>query len=218
MLLVDMAHIAGLVAGGAHASPVPYADFVTSTTHKTLRGPRGGLILCKEKYAKAIDRAVFPGLQGGPLENVIAGKAVCFKEALQPEFAQYAAQIVANSKRLAAHLLTNGFRLVSGGTDNHLVLVDMAASGLNGKVAQEALDEAGIICNKNAIPYDTLPTSVTSGIRLGTASVTTRGLKEADMLKVAGWISKILANIGDTNLRKRIRGDVIDFMAQFQTP
>ena len=218
LLMVDMAHIAGLVAGGAHANPVPYADFVTSTTHKTLRGPRGGLILCKEKYAKAIDRAVFPGIQGGPLENVIAGKAVCFKEALQPEFAEYAAQIVANTKRLAAHLLTNGFRLVSGGTDNHLVLVDVAASGLNGRDAQAALDEAGIICNKNAIPYDPLPTSVTSGIRLGTAAVTTRGLKEADMLKVAGWISKILANMGDANLRKRIRGDVIDFMAKFQTP
>lgn len=218
LLMVDMAHIAGLVAGGAHESPVPYADFVTSTTHKTLRGPRGGLILCREQFAKAIDRAVFPGLQGGPLENVIAAKAVCFKEALDPEFSEYAAQIVANSKRLAAHLLTNGFRLVSGGTDNHLVLVDVAASGLNGKVAQEALDEAGIICNKNAIPYDPLPTAVTSGIRLGTAAVTTRGLKEADMLKVAGWISKILQNIGDVNLRKRIRGDVIDFMAAFQTP
>ena len=218
LLMVDMAHIAGLVAGGAHASPVPYADFVTSTTHKTLRGPRGGLILCKEKYAKAIDRAVFPGIQGGPLENVIAAKAVCFKEALQPEFAEYAAQIVANTKRLAAHLLTKGFRLVSGGTDNHLVLVDVAASGLNGRDAQAALDEAGIICNKNAIPYDTLPTSVTSGIRLGTAAVTTRGLKESDMLKVAGWISNILSNMGDANLRRRIRGDVIDFMAKFQTP
>ena len=217
-LMVDMAHIAGLVAAGVHPSPVPYAHVVTTTTHKTLRGPRGGLILCKEKFAKAIDKAVFPGLQGGPLENVIAAKAVCFKEALQPEFAEYAAQIVANSKRLAAHLLTNGFKLVSGGTDNHIVLVNLAACGLNGKIAQEALDEVGIICNKNAIPYDELPTSVTSGIRLGTAAVTTRGLKEADMLKVAGWISNVLKNIEDANLRKRIRGDVIDFMAAFHTP
>ena len=218
LLLVDMAHIAGLVAGGAHANPVPYADFVTSTTHKTLRGPRGGLILCREAYAKAIDKAIFPGLQGGPLENVVAAKAVCFKEALQPEFAAYAAQIVANSKRLAAHLLTAGFRLVSGGTDNHLVLVDVGASGMTGRDAQAALDAAGIICNKNAIPYDTRPTSVTSGIRLGTAAVTTRGLKEADMLKIGTWIAKILANRDDANLAKRTRGDVMDLMAAFQTP
>ncbi|MBR3085181.1 MAG: serine hydroxymethyltransferase [Kiritimatiellae bacterium] len=218
LLMVDMAHIAGLVAGGAHANPVPYADFVTSTTHKTLRGPRGGLILCREQYAKAIDRAVFPGLQGGPLENVIAAKAVCFREALQPEFADYAAQVVANAKRLGAHLLTKGFKLVSGGTDNHIVLVNVGASGLDGKTAQEALDDAGIICNKNAIPYDKLPTSTTSGIRLGSAAVTTRGLKEADMLKIAGWIANILSNIGDSNLRKRVRGDVIDFMAAYQTP
>ncbi len=217
-LMVDMAHIAGLVAGGAHANPVPYADFVTSTTHKTLRGPRGGLILCKEKYAKAVDKAVFPGLQGGPLENVVAAKAVCFKEALQPAFAEYAAQIVANSKRLAAHLLTNGFKLVSGGTDNHLILVNVAASGLNGKDAQEALDGAGIICNKNAIPYDPLPTSVTSGIRLGTASITTRGLKEPEMLKIGGWITKLLANRDDANLKKRIRGDVMDLMAAYPVP
>ena len=218
LLMVDMAHIAGLVAGGAHANPVPYADFVTSTTHKTLRGPRGGLILCKEKYAKAVDKAVFPGLQGGPLENVVAGKAVCFKEALQPEFAAYAAQVVANTKRLAAHLLTNGFKLVSGGTDNHLLLVNVAASGITGKDAQAVLEAAGIICNKNAIPYDTLPTSVTSGIRLGTASITTRGLKEPEMLKIGGWITKLLANMGDDNLKKRIRGDVMDLMAAFPVP
>lgn len=218
LLMVDIAHIAGLIAGGAHPSPVPYADFVTSTTHKTLRGPRGGLILCKEAYAKAIDKAVFPGLQGGPLENVIAAKAVCFKEAMEPAFANYASQIVANSKRLAAHMLTNGFKLVSGGTDNHLMLVNVAASGINGKLAQEALDAAGIICNKNAIPFDTLPPASPSGIRIGTAAVTTRGLKEADMLKLGGWITKILTNIEDTNLQKRIRGDVMDFMAAFQTP
>ena len=218
LLMVDIAHIAGLVAGGVHASPVPYADFVTTTTHKTLRGPRGGLILCKADYAKAVDKAVFPGLQGGPLENVIAGKAVCFKEAMQPGFANYAAQIVANSKCLAAHMLTNGFKLVSGGTDNHLMLVNVGARGITGSDAQAALDAAGIICNKNAIPYDTLSTAVTSGIRIGTAAVTTRGLKEADMLKVGTWITKILNNMGDENLLKRIRGDVMDFMAAFQTP
>lgn len=218
LLMVDMSHIAGLVAGGAHASPVPYADFVTSTTHKTLRGPRGGLVLCKEQYAKAIDKAVFPGLQGGPLENVIAAKAVCFKEAMQPGFANYAAQVVANSKRLAAHMLTNGYKLVSGGTDNHLILVNVGEAGITGKEAQEALDNAGIICNKNAIPFDTRSTAVTSGIRIGTPSVTTRGLAEADMLKVGNWITKILSNIGDENLQRRIRGDVTDFMAAFRAP
>ncbi len=218
LLLVDMAHIAGLVAGGAHATPVPYADFVTTTTHKTLRGPRGGLILCREQFAKAVDKAIFPGLQGGPLENVIAGKAVCFKEAMQPAFANYAAQIVANCKRLASHMLANGFKLVSGGTDNHLMLVNVGANGITGAAAQEALDAAGIICNKNAIPFDTLSTAVTSGIRIGTASVTTRGLKEDDMLKIGNWITKILTNIDDVNMQKRIRGDVMDFMADFQTP
>ena len=217
-LMVDMAHIAGLVAGGAHRSPVPFADFVTSTTHKTLRGPRGGLILCKEQYAKAIDKAIFPGLQGGPLQNIIAAKAVCFREAMQPEFVTYATQVVANAKRLAAHMLTNGFRLVSGGTDNHLMLVDVGKSGLTGNIAAEALDAAGIICNKNAIPYDKEKTSVTSGIRLGTAAVTTRGLKEADMLKIGGWITKILAKPDDKSLQIRTRNDVMDFMAQFPTP
>ena len=217
-LMVDMAHIAGLVAGGAHRSPVPFADFVTTTTHKTLRGPRGGLVLCKEKYAKAIDKSVFPGLQGGPLENIVAAKAVCFREAMQPEFINYASQIVANAKRLAAHMLTNGFRLVSGGTDNHLMLVDVTSVGLTGDVAAAALDAAGIITNKNAIPYDKQKTSVTSGIRLGTAAVTTRGLKEADMLKIGGWITKILARPDDKALQIRTRNDVMDFMAQFPTP
>ncbi len=217
-LMVDMAHIAGLVAGGAHRSPVPFADFVTTTTHKTLRGPRGGLVLCKEKYAKAIDKSVFPGLQGGPLENIIAAKAVCFREAMQPEFINYASQIVANAKRLAAHMLTNGFRLVSGGTDNHLMLVDVTSVGLTGDVAAAALDTAGIITNKNAIPYDKQKTSVTSGIRLGTAAVTTRGLKEADMLKIGGWITKILAHPDDKSLQIRTRNDVMDFMSQYPTP
>ena len=218
MLMVDMAHIAGLVAGGAHRSPVPFADFVTSTTHKTLRGPRGGLILCREQYAKAIDKTVFPGLQGGPLQNIIAAKAVCFREAMQPEFINYASQVVANAKRLAAHMLSSGFRLVSGGTDNHLMLVDVTSIGLTGDVAARALDGAGIITNKNAIPYDKQKTSVTSGIRLGTAAVTTRGLKEADMLKIGGWITKILARPDDKALQIRTRNDVMDFMAQFPTP
>lgn len=218
LLMVDIAHIAGLVAGGVHPSPVPYADFVTTTTHKTLRGPRGGLILCKEEYGKLIDRSVFPGMQGGPLENIIAAKAICFREAMQPEFAEYAAQIVANTKRLAAHMITNGFKLVSGGTDNHLMLVNVLAKGLTGKVAAEALDNAGIICNKNAIPFDTQSPFITSGIRIGTAAVTTRGLKESDMLKVGGWITKILATPDDKALQSRIRNDVIDFMAQFPTP
>jgi glycine hydroxymethyltransferase len=218
MLMVDMAHIAGLVAGGAHRSPVPFADFVTTTTHKTLRGPRGGLILCREQYAKAIDKAVFPGLQGGPLENIVAAKAVCFLEAMKPEFLNYASQIVANAKRLAAHMLSSGFRLVSGGTDNHLMLVDVTSVGLTGDVAARALDAAGIITNKNAIPYDKQKTSVTSGIRLGTAAVTTRGLREADMLKIATWITKILAKPDDAALQARTRGDVADFMAAFPTP
>ena len=218
LLMVDMAHIAGLVAGGAHPNPVPYAEFVTTTTHKTLRGPRGGLILCREAFAKAIDKTVFPGLQGGPLENIVAAKAVCFGEALQPAFKAYARQIVANCKTLAATLTTRGFHLVSGGTDNHLMLVNVARSGLTGKAAAAALDAAGIICNKNTIPFDKNSPFVTSGIRIGTASVTTRGMKELEMKQIGTWIADILGDLGDTGLQASVRADVAKLTAQFRVP
>ncbi len=217
-LMVDMAHIAGLIAGGAHPSPVPYADFVTTTTHKTLRGPRSGLVLCKEKYAAAINKSVFPGIQGGPLENVIAAKAVCFNEWLHRDAKAYAEQIVANTKALAKVLQDGGFRLVSGGTDNHLFLVDVKASGLTGKVAAAALDNAGIICNKNTIPYDTESPFVTSGIRIGTAAVTTRGMKEPEMEKLGGWILEILRAPEDTALQARVREEVKALAAGFPVP
>lgn len=190
--MVDMAHIAGLVCAGEHESPVPYADFVTSTTHKTLRGPRSGLILCKEQYAKAIDKTIFPGIQGGPLEHVIAGKAVCFKEAMQPEFKQYAHQVVLNARKLAEELKKRGFNLVSGGTDNHLMLIDLRNKGLTGKEATLLLDEVNITVNKNAVPNDPEKPTVTSGIRIGTPAVTTRGLKEEDMVKLAEAIDLTL--------------------------
>ena len=218
MLMVDMAHIAGLVAGGAHPSPVPYAEFVTTTTHKTLRGPRGGLILCREAFAKAIDKTVFPGLQGGPLENIVAAKAVCFREALSPEFKAYAKQIVANCKALADTLTARGFHLVSGGTDNHLMLVNVARNGLTGKDAAAALDAAGIICNKNTIPFDTNSPFVTSGIRIGTASVTTRGMKEPEMQKIGNWIADILSDIANTDTQKTVRAEVTALTAQFLVP
>jgi glycine hydroxymethyltransferase len=218
MLMVDMAHIAGLVAGGVHPSPVPYAEFVTTTTHKTLRGPRGGLILCKEEYAKLIDKSVFPGMQGGPLENIIAAKAVCFKEALAPEFKDYAAQVVANSKALAAALVEKGLRIVSGGTDNHLSLVNVAAIGLSGKDAAAALDAAGIICNKNTIPFDEKSPFVTSGIRIGTPSVTTRGMGEAEMKIIGGWIASILSDIENLDLQASIRKEVAELTARFPVP
>lgn len=192
LLMVDMAHIAGLVCGGEHMSPVPYADFVTTTTHKTLRGPRAGLILCKEKYAKAIDKTIFPGIQGGPLEHVIAGKAVCFGEALKPEFKEYAHQVVLNAKSLARELMERGFNLVSDGTDNHLMLIDLRNKGITGKQATEWLDNVGITVNKNAVPNDTEPANVTSGIRIGTAAVTTKGLKEEDMTLLAQAIDLVL--------------------------
>lgn len=190
--MVDMAHIAGLVCAGEHESPVPYADFVTSTTHKTLRGPRSGLILCKEQYAKAIDKTIFPGIQGGPLEHVIAGKAVCFKEAMQPEFKLYAHQVVLNARKLAEELMKRGFNLVSGGTDNHLMLIDLRNKGLTGKEATLLLDEVNITVNKNAVPNDPEKPTVTSGIRIGTPAVTTRGLKEEDMVKLAEAIELTL--------------------------
>lgn len=190
--MVDMAHIAGLVCAGEHESPVPYADFVTSTTHKTLRGPRSGLILCKEQYAKALDKTIFPGIQGGPLEHVIAGKAVCFKEAMQPEFKQYAHQVVLNARKLAEELVKRDFNLVSGGTDNHLMLIDLRSKGLTGKEATLLLDEVNITVNKNAVPNDPEKPMITSGIRIGTPAVTTRGLKEEDMVKLAEAIDLTL--------------------------
>lgn len=191
-LMVDMAHIAGLVAAGLHQNPVPYADFVTTTTHKTLRGPRGGMILCKEKYAKDIDKSVFPGVQGGPLMHVIAGKAVCFKEALTDEFKEYQNQIIKNAKVLAEELVNKGFNLVSGGTDNHLILVDLTNKNITGKEAEKRLDEVGITVNKNAIPYDTEKPNITSGIRIGTPAMTTRGMKEEEMKEIASLINRTL--------------------------
>ena len=218
IMMVDMAHIAGLVAGGAHESPVPYADFVTTTTHKTLRGPRGGLVLCKEKWAKAIDKAVFPGMQGGPLENIIAAKAVCFREWMQPEMKEYAAQVVKNCKAMCKAVQDRGFRIVSGGTDNHLFLVDVKSSGLTGKDAAAALDNAGIVVNKNTIPYDTESPFVTSGIRVGTASITTRGMKEAEAALIGGWIADILSDISNTALQAEVKEKAKALTAKFLVP
>ncbi|RYZ72898.1 MAG: serine hydroxymethyltransferase [Proteobacteria bacterium] len=202
-LLVDMAHFAGLVAAGIHASPIGLADYVTTTTHKTLRGPRGGLILCSEELGKKLNSKIFPGIQGGPLEHVIAGKAVAFKEALQPEFKTYSKQVVANAKALAEGLLAAGFDLVTGGTDNHLVLVDLSARDITGKDAEIALDKAGITVNKNTVPNEKRSPFVTSGVRIGTPALTTRGMKEAEMKTIAGWIGQVLKNPTDqTNLDK----------------
>ena len=208
LVMTDMAHIAGLVAAGLHPSPVPHSDFVTTTTHKTLRGPRGGLILCRAQYAKDIDRAVFPGVQGGPLMHVIAGKAVCFKEALTPEFHAYQEQVVRNAARLADRLAHAGFRIVSGGTDNHLILVDVFSKGITGKVAEAALGRAEITVNKNAIPFDQNPPMVASGIRVGTPAVTTRGLREADMDTVASLIARVLDAPEDLAVADAVRADV----------
>ncbi|MBP5242685.1 MAG: serine hydroxymethyltransferase, partial [Clostridia bacterium] len=191
-MMVDIAHIAGLVAAGVHPSPVPYADFVTTTTHKTLRGPRGGVIMCKEEYAKVIDKAVFPGTQGGPLMHVIAGKAVAFKEALSPEFKAYQEQIVKNAQAMAAEFTKNGIRLVSGGTDNHLMLLDLSNKGITGKQLEKWLDEVHITVNKNAIPFDKEKPFVTSGVRIGTPAVTARGMKEEDCAKIADLISRVI--------------------------
>ncbi|MFN3407011.1 MAG: serine hydroxymethyltransferase, partial [Caldimicrobium sp.] len=214
-MMVDMAHIAGLVAAGIHPSPVPYADFVTSTTHKTLRGPRGGFILCKERYGKLIDKIVFPGIQGGPHMNIIAAKAVCFKEALMPEFKSYQQQVVANAKVIARIFHEQGFRVVSGGTDNHLVLIDVSSRGLTGAQAETLLEEAGITVNKNAIPYDPLPPKITSGIRIGTPAITTRGLKEKEVEMVAYWMCEVLKNPEKETLRKEIRNKVEELCKQF---
>src|SRR5438067_835557 len=207
-IFTDMAHIAGLVAAGVHPSPVPHSDFVTTTTHKTLRGPRGGLVLCREQYAKDLDRTVFPGVQGGPLMHIIAAKAVCLKEAAEPAFVDYQKQIVANAKRLADVLTLSGFRLVSGGTDNHLMLVDVFSRGLTGKLAEAALGKAGITVNKNAIPFDQNPPLVASGIRIGTPAVTTRGLREPEMDLVGDFIARALKSPDDDRVLAMIRVEV----------
>ena len=219
IMLVDMAHIAGLVAGGAHPSPVPYADFVTTTTHKTLGGPRGGMVLCKEKWAKALDSAVFPGMQGGPLENIIAAKAVVFREWMLPEKKGYAQQVVKNCQVMCKTVQDRGYRIVSGGTDNHLFLVDVKRTkGITGKEAAAALDAAGIVVNKNTIPYDTESPFKTSGIRVGTASVTTRGMKEAEMIKIGTWIADVLDNIADTSVQERVKREAKELVAKFPVP
>jgi glycine hydroxymethyltransferase len=215
ILFVDMAHIAGLVAAGVHPSPVPYADFVSTTTHKTLRGPRGGLVLCREKWAKELDRIVFPGTQGGPLMHVIAAKAVCLKEALQPEFRVYQKQVAANAKALAGGLANRGYRIVSGGTDNHLFLVDLYSRGVTGKEAQPSLDRAGITVNKNSIPFDPTPPMTAGGIRLGSPAVTTRGMREPEMDRIAGWIAEVLAHVGNAEVEQRVRAEVADFAVAY---
>ena len=219
IMMVDMAHIAGLVAGGAHESPVPYADFVTTTTHKTLGGPRGGMVLCKEKWAKALDSAVFPGMQGGPLENIIAAKAVCFREWMQPAKRGYAEQVVKNCAAMCKVIQDRGYRIVSGGTDNHLFLVDVKTTkGITGKEAAAALDAAGIVVNKNTIPYDTESPFKTSGIRVGTASVTTRGMKEPEMVKIGTWIADVLDNIADVSVQERVKREAKELVAAFPVP
>ncbi|MCL4812894.1 MAG: serine hydroxymethyltransferase [Vicinamibacteraceae bacterium] len=214
-VMTDMAHIAGLIAGGVHPSPVPHSDFVTSTTHKTLRGPRGGLVLMRGEHAKALDKALFPGVQGGPLMHVIAAKAVCFREALEPGFADYQRQIVANARALAEGLSTAGFRLVSGGTDNHLMLVDVFSKGLTGKVAEAALGKAGITVNKNAIPFDQNPPMVASGIRIGTPAVTTRGMREPQMQQIAEFIVRALRTPEDDGALAMVRDEVETLCREF---
>jgi glycine hydroxymethyltransferase len=208
LFMVDMAHIAGLVAAGLHPSPVPHADFVTSTTHKTLRGPRGGVVLCRQAHAKDLDRALFPGVQGGPLMHIIAAKAVCFKQAAEPAFADYQRHVVTNAAALAAGLSASGFRVVSGGTDNHLVLVDVFSKGLTGKVAEAAMGRAGITVNKNAIPFDTNPPMVASGVRLGTPAVTTRGMRAGEMQAIAGLIARVLATPEDAAVAAAVKAEV----------
>lgn len=214
-IMVDMAHIAGLVAAEVHPSPVPYAEFVTTTTHKTLRGPRGGMILCREEFAKTIDSNIFPGIQGGPLMHVIAAKAVAFKEALSPEFKAYSAQVVKNAKVLADALAKRGLNLVSGGTDNHLILVDFSGTETTGKMAEKALEKAGITVNKNSVPFETRSPFVTSGIRLGTPAATTRGLKEAEMERVAEWVVRALDNMENETELAAIKGEVREMCMQF---
>jgi glycine hydroxymethyltransferase len=215
LLMADIAHIAGLVAAGIHPSPVPHCHFVTTTTHKTLRGPRAGMVMCKEEFAKEIDRAVFPGIQGGPLMHIVAAKAVAFGEALTEEWKQYQRQIVLNANRLAERLVTLGFRIVSGGTDNHLLLLDVAHAGLTGKVAEKVLEEAGLTVNKNTIPFDPNPPLVASGIRLGTPALTTRGMKEPEMDQVGDFIAEVLRSPEDESVRAGVRGRVRELCERF---
>jgi glycine hydroxymethyltransferase len=218
VFMVDMAHYAGLVAAGIHNSPVPVADFVTSTSHKTLRGPRSGFILTREAHAKAIDKTVFPGMQGGPLEHIIAGKAVCFQEASLPSFKEYAKQIVANARTLAEVLMAGGVKLASGGTDNHLMLADVTTIGLTGAIAEKSLDRAGITVNKNMIPYDQRKALDPSGIRIGTPALTTRGMKEAEMKKVGAWILQVLRGADDAALAEKVRLEIQEFSKSFPVP
>ena len=218
LFMVDMAHYAGLVAGGVHNSPVPVADFVTSTSHKTLRGPRSGFVLCKETHAKALDKTVFPGMQGGPLEHIVAAKAICFREAMEPGFKDYARQIVANAKTLAETLMQGGIRLASGGTDNHLMLCDMTSVGLTGKIAEESLDKAAITVNKNMIPFDQRKPLDPSGIRIGTAALTTRGMREAEMKRVGKWILEVLRAPADEAVIQRVRGEIGEFTKSYPVP
>jgi glycine hydroxymethyltransferase len=218
LFMVDMAHIAGLVAGGQHPNPVLWADFTTSTTHKTLRGPRSGFVLCRKDWAAKVNQAVFPGMQGGPLMHVVAAKAIAFGEALKPAFRSYAAQVIANARALAHEIERQGFRLVSGGTDNHLMLVDVTARGLTGKVAEKALDRAGITVNRNGIPFDTRPPLDPSGIRIGTPALTTRGMREPEMRRIGDWIAEVLANPQDAAVQGRVRGQVRELCQQFPAP
>ena len=218
LLMVDMAHIAGLVASGHHPSPVPYADFATTTTHKTLRGPRGGLVLCKEIHAKALDRSLFPGVQGGPLMHMVAAKAIAFKEALDPSFKVYSGNVVKNAKALSQSLQEKGWRIVSGGTDNHLILVDVFAKGVLGSVAEKALDLAGITINKNGIPFDPNPPMKPSGIRLGTPAITTRGLGVSEMVQVGGWIHRVLTEPENEASLRQIRTEVVALTSKFPIP
>jgi len=214
-IMVDMAHIAGLVAAGVHPTPVPHAEYVTTTTHKTLRGPRGGMILCREEFAKKLNSNIFPGIQGGPLMHVIAAKAVAFKEALAPEFKTYAQQVVNNAQVLAEELVSRGFNLVSGGTDNHLMLMDFTGSELTGKVAEATLEQAGITVNKNAVPFDTRSPFVTSGIRVGTPAITTRGCGETEARELAGWMCDVMDNVEDQDTIASVRGKVLDLCKRF---
>ncbi|WP_447975604.1 serine hydroxymethyltransferase [Nitrospira sp. Kam-Ns4a] len=214
-LLVDIAHIAGLIAAGLHPNPVPYADFVTTTTHKTLRGPRGGIIMCRAEHAKAVDKTIFPGIQGGPLMHVIAAKAVALQEALSPAFQAYQQQVLANARALAAGLAERGYRVVSGGTDTHLMLINLSTKGLTGKEAEAALDAAGIVVNKNAVPYDERPPAVASGIRLGTPIVTTRGMREAEMQEIVGMIDRVLQHRSDKRVQREVRTQAKALCARF---